>query len=68
MVRGLSSNNKSGIPGVSFCSKRNKWRAYIGKNGEFHGLGYFSNIEDAIKSRKSAEEKYFGEYAYNDYE
>lgn len=27
--------------------------------------GYFKNKEDAIKARKEAEEKYFGEYSYD---
>jgi hypothetical protein len=28
-------------------------------------LGYFDNFEDAIKVRKEAEEKYFGEFSYD---
>ena len=30
--------------------------------GKLKYLGLFSDIEDAIKARKEAEEKYFGEY------
>ena len=26
---------------------------------------YFENFEDAVKARKEAEEKYFGEYSYD---
>ena len=29
------------------------------------GLGYYGNFEDAVKARKEAEEKYFGEYSYD---
>ena len=28
-------------------------------------LGIFENKEDAIKARKEAEEKYYGEYSYD---
>ena len=28
-------------------------------------LGTFNSFEDAVKARKRAEQKYFGEYSYN---
>ena len=28
-------------------------------------LGYFNDFDDAVKARKNAEEKYFGEYSYD---
>ena len=28
-------------------------------------LGTFNRFEDAVKARKRAEQKYFGEYSYN---
>ena len=57
------SDNTSGVSGVSFHKKANKWRARIRLNsGEKH-LGYFVEIEDAIKVRKDAEALYFGEFA-----
>ena len=28
-------------------------------------LGVFENFEDAIKARKDAEEKYYGEYSFD---
>lgn len=55
--------NKSGVTGVS--KKKDKWFATICVNGNKIGLGYFQNIEDAIKVRKEAEEKYFGEWSYD---
>lgn len=58
----ISKNNTSGTSGVSFSSKSNSWRAYIMLNRKQINLGFFKNIEDAIKARKDAEEKYFGEY------
>lgn len=60
----IKKNNTSGIVGVGWNKKRNKWRAYITINNKMKELGCFDNINDAIKARKEAEEKYFGEYSY----
>lgn len=60
----MFSNNTSGYKGVSFSKDRNLWRAYIGIDKKHISLGYFENIDDAIKARVVAEEKYFGEYSY----
>ena len=35
------------------------------KDGKNKHLGYFADIQDAIKARKEAEKKYFGEFAYS---
>lgn len=55
-------NNSSGFKGVNWRSDRQKWRAFISYEGKFIALGLYENIEDAIKARKEAEIKYFGEY------
>ena len=34
--------------------------------GKTKTIGYFETKEDAVKARKTAEEKYFGEFAYKD--
>lgn len=65
MNKGLQSNNTSGVAGVSWYSKTNKWRAHIMVRQKFISLGLFKNFEDAVKARKEAEEKYFGEYSYD---
>lgn len=52
-------NNKSGHKGVTWMASRQKWRAYIGFKGKQITLGYFDSKEEAIKTRKEAEEKYF---------
>lgn len=61
----IHSNNNSGITGVCWHKASNKWWAYISKNKQRIDLGYFNNFEDAVKARKEAEEKYFGEYSYD---
>lgn len=61
----MFSSNTSGCKGVSWDSSRNKWMAHIKLNGKNKTLGRFLNFEDAVKARKQAEEKYFGEYSYD---
>ena len=62
MDNSKSKITKSGVKGVGWDKRRKKWRAYIGfKNKSYH-LGYFDSKEDAIKVRKTAEKKLFGEF------
>lgn len=42
-----------------------KWIAQIGYKGKKIYLGSFLKFDDAVKVRKEAEEKYFGEYSYD---
>lgn len=63
--------NTSGYKGVYWNKSRNLWVAQIAfginpKNGKkkCYYLGSYENIEDAIKAREEAEEKYFGEWSY----
>ena len=64
MNQKLSLRNKSGIKGVSFHKKSNKWRAIITVNQKQISLGEFDNMQDAINARQDAEIKYFNEYRY----
>lgn len=59
----IAKNNTSGVTGVCFVSSKNKWLAYIKVNYKFINLGYFDTFEEAVSTRKEAEEKYFGEFA-----
>lgn len=61
--KGLQINNTSGITGITWNKKSQKWIAYIMRKH----LGSFNNFEDAVKARKQAEEKHFGEYSYNNF-
>lgn len=61
----LRRDNKSGVTGVCWIKNRNKWRAYIRTNGKQIRLGDFSDKTDAIRVRKEAEKKYFGNRRYD---
>lgn len=60
----IPKNNTSGVKGVRYDKVSKKWLAYIGINNKTKHLGRYVNKEDAIKARKQAEEKYFGEFMY----
>jgi hypothetical protein len=64
MNRGLLSNNTSGITGVSYSKTENRWIAHIAINNEQYQKR-FIKFDDAVKQRKEWEEKYFGEYSYD---
>ena len=65
MNSGLSSANTSGVTGVLFDKRGNKWVASIMVNYKSIHLGRFDKFEDAVKARKEAEEEYFGEWSYD---
>ena len=52
------SDNKSGIVGVCFVSRENKWLSFIHHDGKCIHLGYFNCITAAAIARKAAEIKY----------
>lgn len=54
------SNNKSGVKGVSWNSKRSVWAAAISVNGKDKHIGYFTDIEEAAKAIAVAREQYHG--------
>ena len=49
------------IPGVCYIKSNGKYKAYIKINNKQKHLGYFDNLEDAIKARKEAEESMKGD-------
>ena len=61
----LYKNNKSGVTGVFWLKEKRKWWAYIAVDNKRISLGYFENKNDAIKARKDAEIKYFGDRRYD---
>ena len=63
--QGLKSNNKSGITGVHWDEKRKKWVSQIMVQGKPIHLGRYNTKDNAIKARKEAEIKYFGNRRYD---
>lgn len=61
---GLKSHNSSGVTGVHWGNKEEKWIAQININGKRTRLGCFDNFDEAIQVRHDAELEYFGEYRY----
>lgn len=52
---GLPSNNKSGVRGVSWDKKNNKWIVRFKSNGVYKFLGYFVDLEEAKFVREQEE-------------
>ncbi len=53
----ISKNNKTGIKGVYYVEKRNKWQVTICIKYEHIFLGIFKNFNDAVLARYLAERK-----------
>lgn len=60
-----SKNNISGYAGVIYIKTSQKWRAFITVDKKNIILGLYENIQDAIKARIEAEDKYYGEFGYH---
>lgn len=61
----LRKDNKTGIKGVNWDKKSNKWQAQLQINKKKVLNKYFDNFDDAVKARREAELKYFGEYLHD---
>lgn len=61
----LPKNNKTGVKGVYWSKRNQKFKAQISYKGTQVYLGTFENLDDAIKARKEAEIRYWG-LAFND--
>lgn len=57
------NNNTSGFKGVSFCKKRNKWKAQMGINGKIKFLGYYDTAKIAAAAYGAEAELVQKEYA-----
>jgi hypothetical protein len=53
-----SAKNTSGVCGVSFCKRINKWRAQVEIEGKQIWLGYHATLEDASRAREAANSKH----------
>ena len=63
--RSLISSNTSGVTGVWLNEDKNIWYASITVRNEPIWLGSFLDKEDAVRARKEAENRFFGEYSYD---
>lgn len=52
-------NNKVGVSGVHWYKSTNRWRVTITVNKKHISLGYYVNLDEAIKVRKEAEKLYW---------
>ena len=63
----LQRNNSSGVSGVDFYTKNEKYRARIKVSHQEIHLGYYDEFEEAVQARNVGMEYMFGEYGrYND--
>ena len=54
------SNNTSGVPGVFFDKRANRWRAQIYQAGKTTHVGIYDSFDDAVSARKEAERRIYG--------
>lgn len=52
--KSVSSNNTTGITGVCFTKRLQKYIAYIKVNRQMHFLGYYNTLEEAAAARAEA--------------
>lgn len=64
--RAIAINNTSGVTGVYWLKKYEKWCAKITVDGKEIHLGLFKDFDNAVTVRQEAENKYFGEYRYKE--
>ena len=58
----VRSNNSSGVTGVYWVKRQQRWAASLCFKGERYHLGLFERFDDAVEARKEAEQKYFGTF------
>jgi hypothetical protein len=62
----IPSSNTSGIKGVSWSKKRQKWKAAIKKNYKTILLGYYDTIEEAAAAVEKGRKELHGDFARHD--
>lgn len=60
----VRKSNRTGVTGVQ-QRKNGKWRAFMNYKGKSVLNKTFDSFEDAVNARKKAEEKYHGEWGYD---
>ena len=57
--RRVASNNKTGIRGVRYYAKTNRYVVHIAINKKYTQIGYYNTLEEAISARLHAESLYY---------
>jgi hypothetical protein len=60
--KGIGKRNTSGVKGVSWSTRAQKWRAVIRANKVVYHLGSFENLDDAKAAYEKASILYHGEF------
>ena len=63
MNRKISKNNTTGVKGVKWVEKRQRYLARLKMNSKEYHIGTFKNIDDAAKAIKEFREIHQGEFA-----
>ena len=58
----ISKSNTSGVKGINWCKKYNKWEAKIQHKGKTYFLGHFTDIEEAKRVRQNKANELFGKF------
>tara|TARA_R110002012_G_scaffold78573_2_gene200108 strand:+ start:9188 stop:9685 length:498 start_codon:yes stop_codon:yes gene_type:complete len=61
----ISSANTSGVKGVTWNKKRQKWRARVRLNKKEYAAGFYKNLEEAQIAVCKLREKLHGEFTNN---
>lgn len=61
--RSATSNNSSGVTGVTWHSQSGKWWARVTLDGKTHSLGLHENIQAAAAQVAKVKKRLYGEYA-----
>jgi hypothetical protein len=65
MNRKISNRNTSGIKGITFYKKYNKYRVRITINNKEKFIGYYKTLEEATIARKKTANELFGEFTHS---
>ena len=57
-----TASNTTGVRGVSYDKRSNRYRARLKFQGKLLNFGSYAKFEDAVAARKEAEKAYFGAF------
>ena len=60
---GLRTTNKSGVKGVHWSSRAQRWIARVQKDGKHGYVGTFTSLEEATSAVRAAYEREYGAFA-----